>query len=228
MPPAIILVSPDSGAVLPALAGDAVIQYDEVIDEMASGAGGGGAGAVSGLGKQVVLSPVAGPVSVSWHRSSIHVKPREGWKPGRVYHLQILPGIVDLHRNIQKRGATILFSTGPAIPTASLRGIAISWVEQRTLTLSLVRAVPKPDTVAYLTYTDSTGRFRLDGVPPGQYVLYAVNDQNGNRIQDPREAPTRRPSRWTAWRRPISGPSCTTPSGRGCGARSPSTRCRSG
>jgi len=189
VPPAVIMVSPDSGAVVPTFSGDAVIQYDEVIDEMAAGGGGSrGTGAVNGLGKQVVLSPVAGPVSVSWDRSSIHVKPKEGWKPGRVYHLQILPGVTDLHRNIQKRGQTILFSTGPAIPTGSIRGIAISWVEQHTLPQALVRAVLKPDTVAYLTYTDSTGRFRLDAVPPGQYVVYVVNDQNSNRIQDQREA----------------------------------------
>src|SRR5690242_7278645 len=112
-PPAIILVSPDSGAVLPTLSGDAVIQFDEVIDEMAQGTG-GAPGTVTGLAKQIVLSPVAGPVKVSWHRSAIHVKPKEGWKPGRVYHLQLLPGIIDLHRNILKRGETIIFSTGPA------------------------------------------------------------------------------------------------------------------
>ncbi|HWZ27759.1 MAG TPA: Ig-like domain-containing domain, partial [Gemmatimonadales bacterium] len=198
IPPVVILISPDSGAVLASFSGDAIIQFDEVIDEMAGGAGGGGSGGgggagggtgpVTGIGKQVVLSPVAGPVSVSWHRSSIHIKPKEGWKPGRVYRLQLLPGIIDLHRNILKRGQTILFSTGPAIPTASIRGIALSWVEQHTLTQGLIRAVLKPDTVAYLTYTDSTGRFRLDGVPPGQYVLYAVNDQNSNRVLDPREA----------------------------------------
>ncbi|HEX4633415.1 MAG TPA: Ig-like domain-containing protein, partial [Gemmatimonadales bacterium] len=144
-PPAVILVTPDSGAILPAFSGDAVIQFDEVIDEMAQGSGGGGGGgaasAVNGIGRQVVLSPVAGPVKVTWHRSAIHIKPKEGWKPGRVYHLQLLPGIVDLHRNVLKHGQTIIFSTGPKIPTASLRGLALSWVEQHTLTQGLIRAV---------------------------------------------------------------------------------------
>jgi len=187
VPPVLLMTTPDSGAVLPAFSGDAVIQFDEVIDEMA-GSGGSGGGAVAGLAKQVLLSPVAGKVSVSWHRSSIHVKPREGWKPGRVYRLQLLPGIVDLQRNVLKRGKTILFSTGPAIPTASLSGIVLSWVEQRALPQGLIRAVLEPDTIAYLALTDSTGRFRLDGVPPGTYVVYAVNDQNSNRQLDYREA----------------------------------------
>src|SRR5256884_1473891 len=51
---------------------------------------------ISGLARQIVLSPVAGDVRVSWHRSAIHVKPAEGWKPNRVYHLELLSGIVDL------------------------------------------------------------------------------------------------------------------------------------
>ena len=203
-PPLILAITPDSGAIVPDLKGNAVIQFDEVIDEMAGGGGaGGGTGrrilerwrrrrrggaAPGGIGRQVLLSPVAGDVSVSWHRSEIHIKPREGWKPGRVYRLQLLPGIIDLRHNILKRGRTVIFSTGPALPHASIRGTALQWVEQRSLGQGLIRAVLAPDTVAYLTLTDSAGNFRLDDVPPGQYVVYAVNDANGNRRRDGREA----------------------------------------
>ena len=92
-PPKILAVKPESGAVVPNLSGDAVIQFDEVIEEMA----GSGAG-LSPLAKQVLLSPVAGEVKVSWHRSSVRIKPKEGWKK-RVYRLEILPGFTDLRRN---------------------------------------------------------------------------------------------------------------------------------
>jgi hypothetical protein len=199
-PPAILAITPDSGAIVPELKGNAVIQFDEVIDEMAGGggagggmgggyaSGGGGGAAPGGIGRQVLLSPVAGDVSVTWHRSEIHIKPREGWKLGRVYRLQLLPGIIDLRHNILKRGRTVIFSTGPALPHASIRGTALQWVEQRALGLGLIRAVLAPDTVAYLTMTDSAGNFRLDDVPPGQYVVYAVNDANSNRRRDGREA----------------------------------------
>src|SRR6266550_7191399 len=94
--PKIVQVKPESGAVVPNWKSSVVIQYDEVIDEMASSGGGGGA--VAGLAKQILLSPVQGPVKVDWHRSSISVKPKEGWKR-RVYRLEILPGILDLRRN---------------------------------------------------------------------------------------------------------------------------------
>jgi len=183
----VLAVQPESGAVVPDWKSDAVIQFDDVIDEMATGGGGGGT--ITGLAKQIVLSPVAGEVKVSWHRSSIHVKPAEGWKPGRVYHLQLLPGIVDLRRNVAKTGRTVIFSTGPAIPTASFAGTALQWVEQRLLISGAIRAVPAGDTsLAYLTVTDSTGKFRLDAVPPGRYVVYAIQDQNNNRRLDRREA----------------------------------------
>jgi len=62
-------------------------------------------------------------------------------------------------------------------------------VEQRLLISGAIRAVPAGDTsLAYLTVTDSTGKFRFDAVPPGRYVVYAIQDQNNNRRLDRREA----------------------------------------
>lgn len=183
-PPIVLGVYPESGAVIPDPRGDAVIQYDGVIDELS----GGGSGATGGLASRILLSPTRGPVKVSWHRSSIHAKPAEGWKPGRVYRLEVLPGIADLQRNITKERRVIVFSTGPPIPQASLSGAAVQWVEQRPLTGGLIRAVPLPDTIAYLTVTDSSGTFQFDHLPRGRYAVYAVGDQNGNRLRDRREA----------------------------------------
>jgi hypothetical protein len=184
-PPVIIGVYPESGAVVPNPRGDAVIQFDGVIDEQS---GGGGVGATAGLASRILLSPTAGPVEVSWHRSAIHVRPKEGWKPGRVYQLLVLPGIADLRRNVLKERRTIVFSTGPAIPHASLSGAAVSWVEQRALVGGLIRAQPLPDTIAYLALVDSSGSFRFDNLPPGRYAVFALADQNGNRVRDRREA----------------------------------------
>src|SRR5216117_1100630 len=73
-PPKILQVKPESGAVVPNWKSSVVIQYDGVIDEMP---GSGSAGSMSGLAKQILLSPVRGPVKVDWHRSSISVKPKE-------------------------------------------------------------------------------------------------------------------------------------------------------
>src|SRR5947208_14033751 len=94
------------------------------------GGGGGGGGAITGLAQKIVLSPVAGDVKVSWHRSAIHVQPEEGWKPNRVYHLEVLPGIADLRRNVSKTGTTIVFSTGGDLPRAALSRTVLLSVEQ--------------------------------------------------------------------------------------------------
>ena len=187
-PPAIVTVRPESGAVVPDWKDDAVIQFDEVIDEMGGARGGGNGAGIAGLARQVILSPVHGDVAVSWGRTRIRVKPKEGWKPGRVYHLELLPGIVDLRRNILKKGQLVVFSTGPAIPQATVTGNAIQWVEQRSMVGALIEAVPLPDSVGYLTVADSAGRFHLDALPPGRYVVYATVDQNNNRRRDRREA----------------------------------------
>jgi hypothetical protein len=184
-PPHIVTVQPESGKIVKGWKGDAVIRFDEVIDEM-GGTGTGGLG-LSGLERQVVLSPVVGAVNVSWKRSALHVKPAEGWKAGRVYHLQVLPGITDLSRNVMKEGRTVIFSTGPALPSATLSGTVLQWVEQRVLAKAVIRAALLPDTAEYVVLADSTGAFSLSGIPAGRYRVYAIADQNGNRTLDLRE-----------------------------------------
>ena len=184
-PPKIVSVRPESGAVVPNWKDDVVIRFDEVIDEMPGGEGGRGGG---GLASHVLLSPAARGVKVSWHRSSISVKPREGWKRGRVYRLEILPGIFDLRRNRLDSGKVVLFSTGPEIGHARIGGIALAWVEQRILPNALIEAVPLPDSVGYLTRADSGGQFNLQGLSPGRYLVYATADENADRRRASREA----------------------------------------
>ena len=180
-PPRILHVRPESGAVVPNYGGDVVIQFDETVDEMP------GAGTAGGLERQVLLSPVAGAVKVSWHRSSVTVKPKEGWKR-RAYRLEILPGFLDLRHNRSDSGKTVLFTTGPEIGHARIGGIVLKWIEQTILARALIEAVPLPDTVGYLTLADSGGQFNLQNLAPGRYIVYATSDDNGDRRRSPREA----------------------------------------
>jgi hypothetical protein len=189
-PPKIMSIKPESGAVVPDFKDNLVIQFDETVDEQPGGRGGGGEGTtsgVTGLAQQILLSPVAGPVKVSWHRSTISVKPKEGWKR-RVYRLQVLPGFYDLRRNRFDSSATVLFSTGPEIGHARIGGIALKWVEQTILLRALIEAVPLPDTVGYLTVADSGGQFNLENLQPGRYIVYAMADENSDRRRGAREA----------------------------------------
>ena len=184
-PPKIVHVVPESGAVVPNFDGDIEIQFDEVVDEQASS--GGGASAMSGLEKQILLSPVRGPVKVSWRRSRVTVHPREGWKK-RVYRLEILPGFTDLRRNRFDTAKTVLFTRGPEIGQARIGGIVLKWLDQNILLHALIEAVPLPDSAGYMTFADTGGQFELTNLQPGRYVVYATNDENGDRRRGLREA----------------------------------------
>jgi len=126
-------------------------------------------------------------VKVNWHRSSVSIKPKEGWKR-RVYRLEILPGFEDLRHNRTDSTKTVLFSTGPEIGHARIGGIALKWIDQATLQRALIEAVPLPDSVGYLTMADSGGQFNLQNLQPGRYIVYATADENNERRRGLREA----------------------------------------
>jgi hypothetical protein len=84
-------------------------------------------------------------------------------------------------------GASVVFSTGPTIPTGRITGTAFDWVAERPAARALIQGVT-PDSVLYLAQSDSAGRFTLGPLPPGSYLVRAIIDQNGNRALDRNEA----------------------------------------
>ncbi len=177
-PPTIVSVTPDSGAVADGFRDDAVIQFDEVINERSGGA----------LSNLVRLSPRPDELSVSWKRTRIAVKPKGGWRADVVYHLTLLAGVTDLQNNRLDSTRTIIFSTGGAIPATTLTGTVIDWEEGRLAPNALLEAVLIPDSLTYTVQADSAGHYRLTAVPEGTYLVFATIDQNGNGLRDSREA----------------------------------------
>jgi hypothetical protein len=177
-PPVILSVTPDSGAVVPELDDALKIQFDEVISEASGG----------GLDELIRLSPRAEEVSVDWKRSAIEVAPKDGWLPGTVYHVVLEPGIADLRNNPTTEGRTVIFSTGPPIPTTVLWGTVLDWQNARAARFALIEAVLLPDSLVYVTTADSVGGYRLVSVPPGTYHVSASLDENTNRRRDTRES----------------------------------------
>ena len=53
---------------------------------------------------------------------------------------------------------------------------------------ALIVAVPLPDSAGYMTQSDSGGQFELTNLQPGRYIVYATNDENGDRRRGLREA----------------------------------------
>lgn len=183
-PPSLIATRPESTAVIPGFKGSVDFEFDEVVSEGGSPSLGLG---TSDLEKLIILSPTDQVPRISWKRSRITVEPREGWKPDRVYRVQLLPGIMDLRRNRMDSGAVITFSTGAPLPTAEISGQVVDWTTSQLGRGALVIATLLPDSLPYRTQADSSGRFDLGPIPAGEYIVYGVIDQNRNRLREARE-----------------------------------------
>jgi hypothetical protein len=184
-PPRLIATRPDSFARLTAFRGVTEFQFDEVVSEGSAPNRGEGTG---GLERLVILSPSNRVPEVRWRRNRITVRPQEGWRPNRVYRVELLPGVTDLRNNRTETGAVVTFSTGAPRPQTTLEGQVMDWSTGRPVPGALVIASLLPDSLPYRGVADSSGRFSLGPLPQGEYIVSGVLDQNTDHRQDPREA----------------------------------------
>lgn len=175
--PRLISVFPDSVRILEGFKGDAEFRFNEIVSEGGSPNFGQGTG---DLEKLILLSPDTLVPHVEWHRDRITVRPRKGWLPNTVYRIELMPGIRDLSSNEFKGAAAITFATGGTQPTRVLLGRAIDWTMQRSAAAVLIEAMHLPDRLVYRTHSDSLGRFHLEALPAGEYLVGATIDKNRN------------------------------------------------
>ena len=176
-PPLVLKVTPQDMAV-GAKPKSVVLQFDEVISETPVGA--------KEIADLVFISPKSGEPRVNWGRSKIEIRPSQGWKPNTVYSVVIKRGLQDLRNNAIDSTIRLVFSTGGAIPTTSITGVAFDWREAKGMAGAVVEAIA-PDSTTYQVVSDSAGRFDLRYAPPGPYLLRAYDDRNTNRTLDPLE-----------------------------------------
>jgi len=176
-PPLVVKVSPQNNAV-GATPKALVLQFDEVISESPRGA--------KDIAELVFISPKSGVPEVDWGRSKIAIRPSKGWKRNTVYSVVIKRGLQDLRNNGIDSTIRLVFSTGGPIPSTRIAGVAFDWAAGNGLSGALVEAVA-PDSTTYQVVADSTGRFVLQYLPPGPYLLRAYGDRNTNRTLDPIE-----------------------------------------
>ena len=184
-PPRLIATRPDSFVRLTPFRGVAEFHFDEVVSEGGTPNRGEGTG---GLERLVILSPSSRVPEVRWRRNRITVRPQEGWRPNRIYRVELLPGVSDLRTNQSEQGAVLTFSTGPARPQTTLEGQVMDWSTSRPVPRALVVASLLPDSLPYRGVADSSGRFSLGPLPQGDYIVNGVLDQNNDHRQDLREA----------------------------------------
>jgi Bacterial Ig-like domain len=184
-PPKLIATIPDSMAQVPGFRGNVEFRFDEVVSEGSTASTGTGTG---DLEKLIILSPTTRVPDVTWRRSRITVRPAEGWRPDRVYRVELLPGVTDLRRNRSDEGKVVTFSTGGPPPTTTLQGTVVDWTSARPAQEALVVALLLPDSLPYRALTDSSGRFAFGPLPAGEYLVSGGLDQNTNHQLDGREA----------------------------------------
>jgi hypothetical protein len=160
-------------------------RFDEVISEGGSPNQGTGTGDLERL---VILSPTVRVPHVRWRRTKITVAPDEGWKPNRVYRVELLPGVTDLRRNRSNKGKVVTFTTGAPLPNRTLRGLVVDWSTSRPASQALVEALLVADSLPYHGITDSAGRFSLGPLPSGDYLVKGVIDENHDFRPGTREA----------------------------------------
>jgi hypothetical protein len=177
-PPRLIRITPDTNAVNVRASG-VTFEFDEVVSERPQGA--------RSLAEAFEISPSTGPIGVSWRRSRIEVRPRGGLQPNTTYTVRMLPGMVDLANNVDSAGATVVFSTGPALASGVVEGRVFDWAMARPAPSALVQAIALPDSATWSATADSSGAFAIRHMTPGTYLLRALVDQNRNRVVDPRE-----------------------------------------
>ncbi len=179
-PPLVLFFVPETNAVNVRIH-EAAIQFDEVVAERPQGAPD-----LTGL---FLISPYDGEPHVGWHRSRISIRPRHAFRPNTVYTITMLPGLVDLHNNVRRNGASLTFSTGPTIPETLVRGRVFDWVAGQVSPRGFVQVFKRSDTtLVFVAQADSNGAVLLPHLAPAEYEVRGFIDANRNRQLDRTEA----------------------------------------
>jgi hypothetical protein len=170
-----VSIRPDTMAIVPGYRGPVVFAFDVTIAEQ-------------GVEEAVTVSPRTSPFTVDRSGREIRVGLRRGWEPGRIYHVEVGPGIADRFQNRRTEPIRLVFSTGPEIPETRATGMVTDRITGQPVVGGRVEAILQPDSLVYAVQTDSAGRFAVRHVPEGDYLVRAYVDADRDRALGPAEA----------------------------------------
>jgi hypothetical protein len=180
-PPQVISASIDTNAV-GVKAAKLDLHFNEVVAEKPAVAG--GPNSPVSLDAIVLVSPRSGAAKVDWHRETISIEPRGGFKPNTTYRVTLLPGLADLRGNISKETRSYVFSTGPALEKLGILGRVFDWQSATFAPGAIVEAVAHAgtaDSTIYIAVADSLGQFDVGPLAAGRYLIRSFIDADHNR-----------------------------------------------
>ena len=123
---------------------------------------------------------------------SLIIKFKEALKPDVTYSINFGEAIKDLHEGNVFKNYSFVFSTGENIDTLTLEGKLLQAVDHKpsadfyvmlyadvndTLSLDSLPYFVKP---YYATKSDKEGNFKFSGLKEGDYLIFALKDENSN------------------------------------------------
>jgi hypothetical protein len=169
-PPVLVRVTPDSGATN-VRERSVTFEFDVVVSDR-------------DVSRYFLISPRDGAPRVRWRRDRVEIRPRRPFRENTAYTVTMLPGIADLRGNPMKTGKSVVFSTGPTIPSYVVAGRVFDWMNDRVAPNALVEVIRRPDSLPYVGAADSTGKFAVGPLDEGTYTVRAIMDNNKNLALD--------------------------------------------
>ena len=129
---------------------------------------------------------------------TVVIKFKEDLQPNTTYTLLFGEAVKDLHEGNLFKDYSYSFSTGDRLDTLTLAGKVLNADDQKPLAdlfVTLYAAEDQPDLDSlfthpthrapdFITKTDKNGCFSFNGLPEKSFLMFALNDMNGNYYYD--------------------------------------------
>jgi uncharacterized protein (DUF2141 family) len=139
--------------------------------------------------QKVIISPypVKDP-AIEYHLKTVTVRLKDSLLPNTTYNINFGDAIVDLNEGNILKNFQFSFSTGTSIDSNQLSGKVILAETGKTdsTMFALLYRKEEDSTVfkerpMYIARVDGQGNFQFNNLPVGQFYVYALRDEDGNK-----------------------------------------------
>ena len=142
----------------------------------------------------LVSPPLASKPDIKLKDKTLVIKFKESLEINTTYTINFGKAIKDLHEGNEFKDYVFSFSTGPTIDTLSIAGTLLSATDQKPVEdafVGLYRAdrdsletLPTKTPPNFITKTDKEGKFKINGLPDNNFLVFALKDVNSNLFFD--------------------------------------------